>query len=65
MCVARQRWRFFLGGGSGPVTRQRPNNETMRSFVGSVARQRPVSSNGVVFSLRSVLRTVAVGTSFY
>jgi hypothetical protein len=29
----------------------------MRSFVGSVARQRPVGNNGVVFSLGSVLRT--------
>jgi hypothetical protein len=37
--------------GSGSVTRQRPNNEVMRSFVGSVARQRPVNNNGVVFSL--------------
>jgi hypothetical protein len=42
--------------GSGSVTRQRPNNELMRSFVGSVARQRPVGNNGVVFFLGSVLR---------
>jgi hypothetical protein len=37
----------------------------MRSFVGSVARQRPISNNGVVFSLGSVLRSVAARTSFY
>jgi hypothetical protein len=28
----------------------------MRSFVGSVARQRPVSNNGAVFSLGSIER---------
>jgi hypothetical protein len=33
--------------GSGSVTKQRPNNEVMRSFVGSVARQRHVGNNGV------------------
>jgi hypothetical protein len=47
--------------GSGSVTRQRPNNEVMRSFVGSVARQRPVSNNGVVFSLESVPRARCYG----
>jgi hypothetical protein len=41
---------------SGSITRQRPNNEIMRYFFGSVARQRPVSNNGVVFSLGPVLR---------
>jgi hypothetical protein len=40
----------------GPLLWQRPNNEVMRSFVRSVARQRPVGNNGVVFSLESVLR---------
>jgi hypothetical protein len=32
------------------------NNEVKRSLVESVARQWPVSNNGVVFSLGSVLR---------
>jgi hypothetical protein len=41
--------------GSGSVTIQRPNNEVVRSFVGSVARLQPVSNSGVVFSLESVL----------
>jgi hypothetical protein len=52
MCLARQRWRFL---GSGSVTRQWPNNEVMRSSVGPVARQRPVSNNGVVFFLWFVI----------
>jgi hypothetical protein len=48
---------FFGASSFGFVTRQWPNTEVMRSFVGSVSRQRPVSSNGVVFSLGSVLTT--------
>jgi hypothetical protein len=35
--------------GSESATRQRPNSEVMRSFVGSVARLRPVSNNEMVF----------------
>jgi hypothetical protein len=50
--------------GSGSVARQRPNNEVMRSSVGSVAWQRPVSNNGVVFSLGSVLRVRCRGIIF-
>jgi hypothetical protein len=50
--------------GSGSVTRQRPDNEVKRSFVGSVARQRPVSNNGGVFSLESVLRVHCRGNVF-
>jgi hypothetical protein len=41
----------------GSVLWHRPNNEVMRSYLGSVGRHRPVSNNGVVFSLESVLRT--------
>jgi hypothetical protein len=50
--------------GSGSVTRQGPNNEVMRSFVGPVARQRPVSNSGVVFTLGSVLRARCRGNIF-
>jgi hypothetical protein len=39
-----------------PSLWQQPNNEIKRSLVESVARQRPVSNNGVAFSLGSVLR---------
>jgi hypothetical protein len=35
-----------------------------RSFVGSVARQRPIGDNGVVFSLESVLRVRCRGNIF-
>jgi hypothetical protein len=59
VCVLLAALAFSLGLGS--VTRQQPNNELMRSFGGSVVRQRPVSNNGVLFSLGSV----AAGTSFY
>jgi hypothetical protein len=39
----------------GSVTRQRSNNEVMRSFVRSVPRQRPVANNavGVFLGVRS------------
>jgi hypothetical protein len=50
--------------GSGSVTRQQPNNEVLRSSVESVARQRPVSNNGVVFALESVLRARCHGNIF-
>jgi hypothetical protein len=36
----------------------------MRSFVGSVARQRPVGNNGVVFSLESILGVCCRGSIF-
>jgi hypothetical protein len=48
---------FSLGlVSSGPLLWQQPNNEVMHSFLGSAARQRPVSNNQV-FSLGSILRT--------
>jgi hypothetical protein len=53
-----------LSLGSGPVTRLRPNNEVMRSFVGSVARQRSIGNNGVVFSLGSALTAGCRGKIF-
>jgi hypothetical protein len=45
----------------GSVIWQRPNKGILRSFVGSIARQRPVSNNREVFSLRSVPRTFCNG----
>jgi hypothetical protein len=45
--------RFFLGA----LLWQGPNKNIMRFFLGSVARQRPVSNNREVISLRSVPRT--------
>jgi hypothetical protein len=40
---------FFGVSSFGSVSRQRSNNEVMRSFVGSVLRQRPTGNSGVVF----------------
>jgi hypothetical protein len=57
---------LLLGGGSvffvvpfflGALPWQRPNKGLVGSFLGSVARQRPVSNNREVFSLESVPRT--------
>jgi hypothetical protein len=45
--------RFFLD----VLLRQRPNKVLVRSFLGCIARQRPVSNNREVFSLGSVPRT--------
>jgi hypothetical protein len=46
--------RFFLGALLG----QRPNKGLTRSFIGSVARQRPISNNREVFSLFDIKYTV-------
>jgi hypothetical protein len=46
----------------GPLLWQRPNNEVVRSYFGSVDRQRPVSNNGMVFSLEPVLKTGCGGS---
>jgi hypothetical protein len=46
----------------GSVARQRSNNEVLRSSVGSIPRQLPTGSNGVVFSLGSVLHNVLTGS---
>jgi hypothetical protein len=59
--VAGQRARFLWVSSFGSVTRQRSNNGVMRSFVGSVPRQRPTGNSGVVFSLGSVLRGLCRG----
>jgi hypothetical protein len=48
---------FFGVSSFWSITRQCLNNEVMHSFVGSVARQWPLSNNGLVFSLGSILRT--------
>jgi hypothetical protein len=45
--------RFFLGA----LLCQWPNNGLVRSFLGYVAKQRPVSNNRKVFSFESVPRT--------
>jgi hypothetical protein len=55
---------FFGVSSFGSVTKQRFNNEVMRSFVGSIPRQRPVGNNGVVFSLGSVPRAGCRGNIF-
>jgi hypothetical protein len=49
--------RFFLAA----LLWQRPNKGLTHSFIGSVARQRPVSNNREVFSLGSVPRTSCHG----
>jgi hypothetical protein len=58
--------RLLLGGGGvffgvrffwGALVCQRPNKGLVRSFLGCLARQRPVSNNREVYSLGSVLRT--------
>jgi hypothetical protein len=60
--VARQRWCFLWGQFVlCTLLWERSNKGVMRSFVGSVARQRPVSNNREVFSLRSVPRTCCNG----
>jgi hypothetical protein len=51
--VAFSLGQFFLGA----LLWQRPNKGVLRSFLGSVARQRPVSNNREVYSLGSVPRT--------
>jgi hypothetical protein len=45
--------RFFLGA----LLWQRPSKGLVRSFLGCVARQRPVSNNLEVFSFGSVPKT--------
>jgi hypothetical protein len=45
--------RFFLDA----LLQQQPNKGLVRYFLGSVARQRPVSNNREVFSLWSVPKT--------
>jgi hypothetical protein len=54
-------------GGGGPrvslgtLLWERPNKGVMRSFLGSVDRQRPISKNRAVFSMGYVLRTSCRG----
>jgi hypothetical protein len=52
---------FFGVSSFESVTRHWPNSVLMRSFVESVARQRPVNNSGVVFFLGSVLRVCCRG----
>jgi hypothetical protein len=45
----------------GPLLWHRSNNDVKRSLAESVARQWPISNNGVAFSLGSVLRVRCSG----
>jgi hypothetical protein len=53
---------FGVGSFFGPLLWWRPNNKVVRSFLGSVARQRPASNNRKVFSFESVFRAHCRGT---
>jgi hypothetical protein len=62
--------RLLLGGGGvffggqfflGALLWQRPSKGLVRSFLGCVARQQPVSNNREVFSLESVPKTLYHG----
>jgi hypothetical protein len=61
-------WVLYYGSGrlvvGRNVTLTLTNKGTMRSFLGSVARQRPVSNNREVFSLGSLLRNRCHGKIF-